>query len=76
VPLLVARLLPDRYVVLTLYCVMRYYSNVGKNPVSFRLSDEAVRMLAMLSDKLGLSQASVIEFVLRWFVKKEKMEEK
>jgi predicted transcriptional regulator len=55
---------------------MRYYSNVGKNPVSFRLSDEAVRMLAMLSDKLGLSQASVIEFVLRWFVKKEKMEEK
>lgn len=36
-----------------------------KNPTSFRLSEEAHRLLSLLSEKLGLSQASVIEMALR-----------
>ncbi len=36
-----------------------------KLPVSFRLSQEAIRLLRLLAEKKGISQASVVEMLLR-----------
>jgi predicted DNA-binding protein len=43
------------------------------NPTSFRLSIEARRLLAALSDKLGVSQSSVLEILIRDRAKAERV---
>lgn len=41
-----------------------------KQPTSFRLSEEAIRLLKLLADAKGISQASVIEMAIREMAKK------
>jgi len=50
-----------------MYRAVRYIKVVAtsKKATSFRLSPEALRMLAALAKQLGLSQASVIEMAIR-----------
>jgi hypothetical protein len=36
-----------------------------KKPTAFRLSENCLRLLVVLGEKLGLSQASVIEMAVR-----------
>ncbi len=43
-----------------------------KKAVSFRLSEEATRLLKELAEKNGLSQASMLEFLIRKESKKAK----
>ena len=52
---------------LPMYRAVRYPNGMatGKKATSFRLSPEALRMLAALAKQLGLSQASVIEMAIR-----------
>jgi len=40
---------------------------------SYRLSDEAIRLLKALAEAKGISQASVIEMILREAAKREKI---
>ena len=42
-----------------------------KGSTSFRLSPEARRLLKQLARRLGLSQAAVIELMVRKFAEKE-----
>lgn len=42
-----------------------------KYPTSFRLSPDALALLAKLADALGLSQASTIELAVRQLAKRE-----
>ena len=44
-----------------------------KPPTSHRLSDEARRLLAVLAEKLGVSQTSVIELAIREKAKRERV---
>ncbi|MHB1677902.1 MAG: ribbon-helix-helix protein, CopG family [Sulfuriferula sp.] len=39
--------------------------------ISFRLSEEAIRLIKLLAEKKGVSQASIIEMALREMAKKE-----
>jgi predicted DNA-binding protein len=40
-----------------------------RRPTSFRLSDDALRLLAKLSKELGISQASCVELAIRKLAK-------
>lgn len=42
-----------------------------KHPTSIRLSDEGKRLLALLSEKLAVSQAAVLELAIREKAKRE-----
>lgn len=42
-----------------------------KNPTSIRLSDEGKRLMALLAEKLGISQAAVLELAIREKAKRE-----
>jgi predicted DNA-binding protein len=42
-----------------------------KHPTSIRLSDEAKRLQKLLSQKLGVSQAAVLELAIRELAKRE-----
>lgn len=42
-----------------------------KNPTSFRLSDEAIRIISELQERFGVSQADVVEMALRELYRKE-----
>lgn len=42
-----------------------------KQPTSFRLSEEVFRLLKLLAEAKGVSQASVIEMAIREMAKKE-----
>jgi predicted DNA-binding protein len=44
-----------------------------KKGTSFRLSDEALRLIALLTAHLGLSQASVVELAVRDLARKNKL---
>lgn len=44
-----------------------------KTPNSFRLSEDALRILRTLAEYLGVSQAAVIEMALRELARKEKV---
>jgi len=44
-----------------------------KNATSFRLSDEAVRLIKLLAESKGVSQAAVLEVAIRELAKKEKV---
>lgn len=44
-----------------------------KNATSFRLSDEAIRLLKLLADNKGISQAAALEIAIREMAKKEKV---
>ncbi|MHB8848579.1 MAG: ribbon-helix-helix protein, CopG family [Burkholderiales bacterium] len=41
--------------------------------ISFRLSEEAIRLIKLLAEKKGVSQASIIELAIREMAKKEGM---
>jgi predicted transcriptional regulator len=41
------------------------------NPTSFRLSDEALRMLAELEGSLGVKRTAVVELAIRQLYRKE-----
>jgi predicted DNA-binding protein len=47
-----------------------------KYATSFRLSAEAIRLLKALAEAKGVSQASVIEMILRDAAKREKLDTK
>jgi predicted transcriptional regulator len=36
-----------------------------KNPTSFRLSDEALRLLAKVAENLGIAQSGALELAIR-----------
>ena len=40
-------------------------------PTSYRLSDEARRLLVLLAEKLGVSQTSILELAIREKAKRE-----
>lgn len=42
-----------------------------KHPTSFRLTDPALRLIVALADKMGLSQAAVVEVAVRKLAKDE-----
>jgi predicted DNA-binding protein len=42
-----------------------------KQPTSFRLSEEALRLLKLLADAKGVSQASIIEMAVREMARKD-----
>jgi hypothetical protein len=42
-----------------------------KNPTSFRLSDECLRLIARLSETLGINQTAVIEQAVRKLARAE-----
>lgn len=44
-----------------------------KNPVSYRLSAECVALIKSLSEAKGISQASIIEMLVREAAKREKI---
>jgi predicted DNA-binding protein len=44
---------------------------VDRRPTSFRLSEEALQMLADLAELLGISQAAVLEIAIRKLAKEE-----
>ena len=44
---------------------------MAKNPTSFRLSDEALRLIARLSETLGINQTAVIEQAVRKLARAE-----
>lgn len=41
--------------------------------ISFRLTEDAIRLLKLLAEKKGVSQASIIELAIREMAKKEGM---
>jgi hypothetical protein len=47
-----------------------------KQQANFRLSDEAHRLLVMLTKKLGVSQTAIIELALRRLADDEKIKRK
>ena len=49
------------------------YTDNMKIHVSFRLSDEAIRLLKLLADQKGISQAAVLEIAIREMAKKERV---
>jgi predicted transcriptional regulator len=55
------------------YCSIKRATIDGmkKNPTSIRLSDEAKRLLALMAEKLAISQAAVIELAIREKAKRE-----
>lgn len=42
-----------------------------KNPTSIRLSDEGKRLVALLAEKLAVSQTAVLELAIREKAKRE-----
>lgn len=42
-----------------------------KQPTSFRLSEQALRLLKLLADAKGVSQAAVIEMAIREMAQKD-----
>ena len=49
---------------------MRYNKRM-KNSTSFRLSEEAIRLIKLLAEEKGVSQAAIIEMALREMAKRE-----
>ncbi len=47
------------------------FTGMTKLATSFRLSPEALRLLAGLAKRLGLSQAAVLELAIRQLARKE-----
>ena len=41
--------------------------------ISFRLSEEAIRLLKLLAEEKGVSQAAIIEIALREMAKREEI---
>ena len=54
-------------------CGVLPYNNNMKIHISFRITEEAIRLLKLLSEKKGVSQASIIEIAIREAAKKEKI---
>jgi predicted DNA-binding protein len=53
---------------------MQYNSIMPKRKAtSFRLTEEAAKLLAILAEGMGLSQASVLELMIRDWAKKRGM---
>jgi hypothetical protein len=52
------------------------YSMRSKNPTSFRLTPEALRLLGLLGKELGLNQTSVLETAIRELAKRKGIERK
>lgn len=44
---------------------------MSKKPTSVRISDEAKRLLALLAQQKGITQAAVLELLIRESAKKE-----
>jgi predicted transcriptional regulator len=45
-----------------------------KQPTSFRVSEEALRLLRLLAELKGVSQAAIIEMAIRDMARKENLE--
>lgn len=52
-------------------CGIMPYNNGMKIHLSFRLSEDAVRLLRLLAETKGVSQASALEIAIRDMAKKE-----
>lgn len=48
-----------------MHCILRYNPRMAKRSTSFRLSDDALALLAALAKSLGISQTAAIEIALR-----------
>jgi predicted transcriptional regulator len=46
------------------------------NPVSFRLSDDSIKILKKAEAKLGLSRSAVVELAIRHFLESDLMSPK
>ena len=53
-----------------MYSVMLYIE-IMKIATSYRLSEEAIRLLKLISETKGISQASALEIAIRELAKKE-----
>jgi predicted transcriptional regulator len=45
-----------------------------RKSATFRLTQEAIELLSLMSEKLGISQAAVIELAIRHEAEREKIE--
>jgi len=45
-----------------------------KKPISFRLSEVAIKMITVLAKRLSVSQVGVVEIAIRNFARKEKID--
>ena len=59
---------------IAMYRAMRYIVPMSKVPRSHRLSETALRLMKVLSVKLGISQTAVIEQALRLLARREKID--
>lgn len=50
-------------------------NGMSKQPTSVRLSDTAKRLLAKLAEKFGVSQAAMLEIIIREKAKKERVKD-
>jgi pentatricopeptide repeat protein len=55
-----------------MYGVM-LYNTVMKTHVSYRLSEEAIRLLRLLAEAKGISMASALEIAIRDLAKRESL---
>lgn len=44
---------------------------MGKHPTSMRLSDEAKRLIAILAERMAVSQSAVVEVAVRALARRE-----
>ncbi len=58
-----------------MYCVCTYnvYMNENKQPVTMRLTPETKHLLKLLAEQKGVSQAAIVEMLVRKEAKKEKV---
>jgi|GEM_PF-2697041 len=49
------------------------YNEAMKTHVSYRLSEQAIRLLKLLAETKGISMASVLEIAIRELAKKESL---
>lgn len=54
-------------------CGVLPYNRTMKTHISFRLTEEAIRLLKLLAENKGISQAAIIEIALREMAKKEQI---
>ena len=49
------------------------YTGIVKKAVAYRLSPNAIALIALMTEKLGISQAAVLELAIRLLAEREKV---
>jgi len=55
---------------------MRYYDTMKKYPTSYRLSEQALRLLALIAEHKGVNQTDALELMIRDTAKRERIQVK